>query len=253
MKRVTVVTVAYNAEAHIEKTIQSIIEQNFDSFEYIIIDGNSNDNTLKLIKKYEKNIDLIISEPDHGIYDAMNKAVSFSSGEWIIFINSNDWFLGDNILSDVFSQTHSDADFLYGDHQFYNGENTSFIPVRPLEDMWKRISFSHQALFSRTNIMKKYKFDLSKKIAADYDFYYNCYIKGYRFKYVERCISVVSDGGLSSVSFFRRTRERWMVVREYTPSLKVDIFYLLFFLWSPIRASIIKWLARIIKTTSLRE
>lgn len=230
-KKVTIVTVAYQAEDHIENTIRSVIEQNYDNFEYIVIDGGSSDDTLNIIKRYQSSIDVIVSEPDGGIYDAMNKAILLARGEWILFMNSNDWFVSINVLSDVFMVSHDDADFIYGDHQFIGDKRTFHVKARPLTQMWKRISFSHQALFSRTELMKKFKFDLSKAVVADYDFYYRCYSSGYRFKYLDQEVAAVSGGGFSSISFFRRTKERWSVVNKYTPSSKVNIFYFGLMLW----------------------
>lgn len=230
-KTLTVVTVAYNAEEHIEKTILSVVEQKFENFEYIVIDGNSTDDTMSIVKKYEDKIDQLVSEPDKGIYDAMNKAIDLASGEWILFMNSNDWFADAHVLSDVFAVDNSDADFIYGSHKFYNGVKTVEVPLRPLSSMWKRISFSHQSLFSRTNIMKQYKFNLDKQIVADYDFYFRCYSEGKSFKKINRPISVVSGGGFSSTSFYQRTKERWMVVRAYAPSMKANTFYLFLFVW----------------------
>lgn len=230
-KTLTVVTVAYNAEEHIEKTILSVVEQKFGDFEYIVIDGNSTDDTMSIVRKYEDKIDQIVSEPDKGIYDAMNKAIDLAHGEWILFMNSNDWFADADVLSDVFSGDNSDADFIYGSHKFYNGVKTVEVPLRPLSSMWKRIAFSHQSLFSRTHIMKEYKFNLEKQIVADYDFYFRCYSEGKRFKKVNRPVSVISGGGFSSTSFYQRTKERWLVVRAYAPSMKVNTFYFFLFVW----------------------
>lgn len=241
-KTVTVVTVAFNAARHIQKTIESVISQTSNDFEYILVDGGSTDGTLKIIKNYRDSVDVIVSEADKGIYDAMNKAVDLARGEWIIFMNSNDWFTNDSVLEDVFSQNHKDADFLYGDHKFTNGSQSFSVPARSLSTMWQRISFSHQALFSRTELMKKHKFDLSKQVVADYDFYYKCYVSGYKFVYVKNEIAVVSDGGFSSISFLRRTWERWMVVRKYTPSAKVNAFYSLLLLWRWVPSKMKKFL-----------
>ena len=95
---VTVVTVTYNAQDYLEKTIQSIISQSYSDIEYIIIDGGSTDGTLDIIKKYEKNITYWVSESDNGIYDAMNKGIKKASGEWINFMNAGDGFVDTNSI-----------------------------------------------------------------------------------------------------------------------------------------------------------
>jgi len=100
---ISVVTVVYNGEKHLEQTIKSVLDQGYDNIEYIIIDGGSTDGTLEIIKKYEDAIDYWVSESDGGIYDAMNKAISLATGEWINFMNS-----GDDFFSDIYSKTRAE-------------------------------------------------------------------------------------------------------------------------------------------------
>jgi putative colanic acid biosynthesis glycosyltransferase WcaE len=230
--QITVVTVVYNAVELIERTIRSIIGQKFDNFEYIVIDGGSTDGTQNKINKYLDNIDVIVSERDSGIYDAMNKAITLAKGEWIIFINADDWFVDDKVLYEVSPYLTLETDFVYGDHESFNGVESILVPARPLNTMWQRISFSHQSLFSRTDLMVKNKFDLKKNIVADYNFYFSCYSKGCKFKYLDRVISVISEGGFSSVSFSKRTWQRWHVVAKEMPSIKIHIFYAFLYLWN---------------------
>ena len=95
---VSVITVAYNEETTIEKTILSVVTQNYSPIEYIIIDGGSTDVTVDIIRKYESHITYWISEKDEGIYDAMNKGLKYASGEWSIFMNSGDWFYDETVI-----------------------------------------------------------------------------------------------------------------------------------------------------------
>lgn len=103
MPKITIVTVTFNAIGCLEKTINSIIEQNYSNLEYIIIDGGSIDGTIDIIHKYETKISCWISEPDHGIYDAMNKGIHLASGEWINFMNAGDQFASSDILYKIFN------------------------------------------------------------------------------------------------------------------------------------------------------
>lgn len=104
--KITVITVCYNAVKEIEKTILSVINQTYDKIEYIIVDGGSKDGTIDIIKKYESHIKIWVSEPDNGIYDAMNKGVRMASGKWINMMNAGDYFKDNNVLSEVFSDNN---------------------------------------------------------------------------------------------------------------------------------------------------
>jgi len=120
---ISLVTVCYNAEATIERCITSAINQSFNNLEYIIIDGGSNDRTLEIVNKYRDKISIIISEPDKGIYDAMNKGISKANGQIIGMLNADDYFANDDILSDVaIGFEKSNADIVYGDLDFVTSE-----------------------------------------------------------------------------------------------------------------------------------
>lgn len=101
--RISIITVSYNSAGTIERTIKSVIQQDYGDVEYIVIDGGSTDGTVDVIRKYEKKIFFWLSEPDEGIYDAMNKGIRRATGEIIAFLNSDDWYQK-NILSEVAEQ-----------------------------------------------------------------------------------------------------------------------------------------------------
>ena len=113
-QKITVVTVCYNAVKEIEKTIQSVISQTYDNVEYIIVDGGSTDGTLDIIRKYSSRITRWVSEPDKGIFDAMNKSAHMATGEYINFMNAGDLFFDEKVLSDIFAGRSYDEDVLYG-------------------------------------------------------------------------------------------------------------------------------------------
>lgn len=227
-KLVTIVTVVYNAEELIEETIKSIINQTlFDKVEYIVIDGASTDQTLEIINQYKDNIDILVSEPDNGIYDAMNKAIDLASGEWINFMNAGDLFYNNTVLENIFNHNLNSFDFIYGSYYWLTQKGKcKHINCNPLDTMWQRIAFSHQTLFSKTELMKKHKFNLSYDIVSDYEFYFHHYMTGHKFFNANIPIATVLAGGFSDTNFMRRTIERWAVVVKYKDEPNVHQFYL---------------------------
>jgi len=182
---ITVVTVVYNCVKEIEGTIRSVLNQTYPHIEYIVIDGASTDGTTDVIKKYSDGITMWISEPDKGIYDAMNKAIDKASGEWVIFMNAGDYFYSNGSVSAVFTKDmdYSGIDVVYGDAEF-RLKSFSYI-IEALEAAPDRfMPFSHQAAFTRTSLAKQYKFDTAYKIAADTDFFLRLTRNGGVFKHV---------------------------------------------------------------------
>ena len=162
----SIITVVYNGESFLEKTIKSVLSQPYDNIELIIIDGGSTDNTVKIIKKYEEQIDYWVSERDQGIYDAMNKGIDVSTGDGLFFLNAGDYFVG-NIINN-------------------NLHIPSFVPVKyinalgklvdmPIQDIKFGLPICHQGIiFGRKDI----RYDLTYQISSDYDYYLN---HGYRY------------------------------------------------------------------------
>lgn len=111
--KISVITISYNAEKEIEKTILSVITQTYDNIEYIIVDGASKDNTISIVNKYKKKISCVISEPDKGIYDAMNKGVMHATGEWLIMMNAGDVFCDKSVLQNIMENIPENKTFLY--------------------------------------------------------------------------------------------------------------------------------------------
>lgn len=195
---VSIITVSYNAVVSIEKTILSVIHQNFEDYEYIIVDGGSSDGTVEIIKKYQDKIKIWISEPDNGIYDAMNKGISLAKGYWVNFMNAGDSFVDLNVFKSVFSITRI-SDVIYGDNMLcYQWGNVLMSPDE-ISKTNQYMVFGHQTTFTRRELLMTYFFDCSYKIAADYDFFYKVYRDGHSFEYLPMCISLFSaDDGVSN-------------------------------------------------------
>ena len=209
MKKISIVTVAYNAVESIEETIQSILSQNYSDYEYIVIDGGSTDGTTAIIGRYSSNIDYYVSEPDRGIYDAMNKAIDVANGEWIIFLNSGDKFASSSVLSSVVTYITScpDCSVICGDTVIkypwgsFKSEGKAISP----QDIY--LPFCHQSTFVKTELMQRYKFDLSYKIVADYNFFYQLHCLGKKFLHVRELISEYDMNGYSSQRVVELYRE----------------------------------------------
>ncbi len=199
---ISVVTISYNAVATIEQTILSVIYQTYKNIEYIIIDGGSTDGTVDIIKKYSDRISYWVSEPDKGIYDAMNKGIDKASGEWINFMNCGDSFYSKDIIKDIFKlSNYNDIDILYGDRISVYSFGTLYQMPNQLSYMDKFFPIFHQSTFIRYSIMKEMKYDLNFKISADYKFFYNAYHKGCRFEYINIPFSICDvEFGVSTIT-----------------------------------------------------
>ncbi|PRM98273.1 hypothetical protein CJ670_04080 [Arcobacter cryaerophilus gv. crypticus] len=222
--KVTVVTVTYNAEKYLEQTIKSVIEQDYPNIEYIIIDGASTDGTIDIIKQYEEHIDYWISEPDRGIYDAMNKGIDVATAEWINFMNAGDSFASNNILKDIFNKKTFEKDFdvLYGGVKIVdeNYNYKEYISAKPMSEIWKGSYCNHQSLFVKTSIMKKNKFNLDYKLAAEKELFIKLYVNKYSYKIFDFPISnfIISDNSFSTKHKIIDSIEMLYILTKYINS-----------------------------------
>lgn len=205
--KITVITVCFNACATIEKTIQSVINQTYDNLEYIIVDGGSADGTIDVIKKYRSKIAKFVSEPDRGIYDAMNKGSRLATGDWVLFMNSGDEFAHGTVVENIVGQIEKDADVVYGDNFMIYDSKTIYHKARFFSDHDINLPFNHQSAFVRTELAKQHPFDLNYKIAGDYHFFYNLYRADRRFQYVPFPVANYSMDGMSQKHVIRTFRE----------------------------------------------
>lgn len=216
MPKISIVTINRNNAEGLEKTIRSVIEQVYDNYEYIIIDGASSDSSIDIIKKYSNSIGYWISEPDKGVYDAMNKGASIATGDWICFMNSGDVFCNKEVLQNVFVEDQNlvlASDVIYGDTVLVT-HSVKFVPrIAPLESILIDKPFCHQSCFVKTSLQKEYKFDLRYKICADHAFFLSLYKNKYRFNYINRLISNFDTiDSMSSVNTNLVVRENYKVI-----------------------------------------
>lgn len=172
----SVITVCYNAEATLEDTIQSVISQTYHHVEYIIVDGASKDRTMDIVNRYRDRIAVVVSEPDKGLYDAMNKGIRLATGDYLCFLNAGDSFHEDDTLQQMVHSIHTLQlpDVLYGETELVDHEG-HFLRMRRLQApehlTWKSFRqgmlVCHQAFFARRDLVMPY--DLRYRFSADFD------------------------------------------------------------------------------------
>lgn len=208
----SIITVSYNSAKTIARTIESVLNQSFENFEYIIIDGSSKDDTLNIIKKYQgiSNGKLsFISEPDNGIYDAMNKGVQKAHGDVIGIVNSDDWLEPDTLSTVAsFVKKYGIDDVVYTGNILYHYDDRSVQVIKRTRDDLKHLSkrydmgVNHPATFVPKIVYDKYGlFDSNLRLQADVDFINRIYGKGVGFVFIDKVLSNMSDGGASTKTY----------------------------------------------------
>lgn len=208
----SIITVVYNGDRYLEKTIKSVLNQSNQNFEYIIIDGGSKDNSLKIIKKYEKRIDYWLSEKDKGIYDAFNKGMKVAKGKFIGFINSDDIYRKNalKIISNYYLNNKY-FDFIFGSVKKHWGILNGYKPHK-IKYSWGFYSSHSTGFFIKRDVAEKVGFYNTKyKYHADYDYFYRLIVKkkkqGVSTKKNE-LVGVFRRGGFSSqISFWKKLNE----------------------------------------------
>ena len=169
MPKLSIITVNLNNKTGLEKTIKSVLCQTFSDYEFILIDGNSADGSVEIIKQYQDKINFWVSEPDTGVYNAMNKGVAKATGEYCLFLNSADTLYDETALSKAFADNHEE-DILYGDSL-----NRNILCTYPENLTWGYFfnnPILHQATFIKRNLFEKYGlYDENYKIVADWEFF----------------------------------------------------------------------------------
>ncbi len=201
---VSIITVVLNGEKNIEETMQSVFSQSYDNIEYIIIDGGSRDGTVDILKRHNNHIDTWITEPDKGVYDAMNKGISLSNGEIVYFLNCGDYLYRSDVIESIVGvfQQNNDADIIYGKVIFYNPADGSELIVGrnvSLADLKKGKGICHQGLFMKSSVFQQLgNFNIEYSIASDFDLICRCFLHGCAAVYTDECISFYRLEGISS-------------------------------------------------------
>lgn len=199
MEKISVVTVCFNeSQEKIKYTFDSILNQNYASVEFIVVDGGSNENTLNALHVWSSKIDHFISEPDKGIFDAMNKGVKLATGEWICFMNVGDSFYNYEALANLIELNHNNADILYGD--VYKADFGLINSPSKLNSYIFYVSgICHQAILARKIVFARIgDFDLNTKLYGDSDWVMRAFISNVSFYHIPQIICIYEGGGATS-------------------------------------------------------
>ena len=200
--QISVIIVTFNSVKYLKGAIESFLKQDYANKELVIIDGGSKDGTVDIIKQYEKQIGYWCSEPDKGIYDAMNKGWRRASGEYMLYLGCDDRLL-DGALS-ALADNAKDADLVFGDVKCLHagGIIRERITTMNFDVIRKHAIFSHQSLIMRRSIFEKYNgFDCKYRILADYHLILRAYLGGAKMQYVHKFISLFNMGGVSGFTY----------------------------------------------------
>ena len=215
--KLSIITPVYNAEKTIEKTVLSVINQPRQvELEYIIIDGGSTDRTLEIIQKYSNHIKIIISEKDQGVYDAMNKGITYATGDLIGIINSDDWYNENafRIVEQTFFE-NPEISILYSPiKNYFHGEYLSTFIPGDLDRLPFKFTINHPSCFVQRSVYEEIgNFNLSYEIAADYDFILRAYQSGLSFHAVLPALVSYSLNGISGnpMTKFQQIHESWKI------------------------------------------
>ncbi|TYP00049.1 glycosyltransferase involved in cell wall biosynthesis [Geothermobacter ehrlichii] len=222
MKRFSIITVSLNEEESIRRTCESICSQEFDDYEWIVIDGGSTDRTLDILNEYGHKISHMSSEPDDGIYDAMNKGVERASGDYLVFMNAGDSFYDTRALGLV--SEAPEKDILYGDFMCVAVDGRSFVKKFPdvlPKDFLVGNMLPHQASFFKRDLFARYGgYDTSYRIAGDYELFVRfLYANGASSWHVPHVVAVFGTDGISSDRAYKKLRriENHRVRKRYFP------------------------------------
>lgn len=236
--KISIITVSYNSESTIRDTILSVLSQTYPGIEYIVVDGASTDGTLRIINEYRDRINTVISEPDKGIYDAMNKGIRSATGDFVGILNSDDFFAAPDIIEGLvaFLQKNPGWDCSYSDVVYvkrdkpdkivrlYSSKN--FTPRR----LHFGLMIPHAGFYAKRNLFERFGYyKLGYRVAADFELMARFMKSGAVFGRYPRVMVKMRSGGISSSGFFWRIHQNFEIVRACRENgIKTNIMFLLF-------------------------
>lgn len=199
---ISIITINYNNLSGLRKTMKSVLEQTHRNIEYIVIDGGSTDGSKDYIKEYGDSLEYWVSEPDNGIYHAMNKGIDRATGNYLLFLNSGDYLADKEVVAD-FVALKPERKIVYG-HAYFEGPEGRRLKKMPSELSIGVIlthTLNHQSIFHHSDLFKSKRFSYDYKIISDWVFYNNALIdSGFDYLFLDRVISVFDTNGISTGS-----------------------------------------------------
>ena len=224
---ISIITITYNGEKHIEQTIQSVLGQTYPNIQYIIIDGGSTDQTLSIIKKYEQKLYYWVSEKDKGISDAFNKGIAKATGEIVGIINADDWY--QPAALERVAARMGDADVCFGDLQLWQNEKKDYIKKGNLDLLNSEMSVNHPTVFIKKKVYDTCgAFNSEYRCAMDYDLMLRFKLAGCHFTYLPITLANMRWGGFSDNSWLLGCKETLEIKNKYLPgqSFRHRLYYL---------------------------
>lgn len=214
LAKISVVTVTRNAAPLLSKTIESVASQDYENIEYIVVDGASTDDSVDIINKSDC-IGRFISEPDKGIYDAMNKGAAMATGEWILFMNAGDTFADSKTLRRLALEAESfpEADVIYGD-VIRCGNEEDEIKVASDSLKGHRLAFCHQSVMCKRDDLLKIPFDISHRYSADFKFFKTLQRDGKKFHHARFPVARFDTSGVSTINRSKGLADNMKVILE---------------------------------------
>ncbi len=238
MIKISIITVVFNGQNYLEDTINSVLGQTYSNIEHIIIDGNSRDKTVEIIKKHEKNIAYWISEPDKGLYDAMNKGLRAATGDFVWFVNAGDTIANTDTAANIVACIKENTDVLFGEVMIVD-ENRKALGTRsekttqklPENLSWQSLRYgmvvSHQGFLPRRSIAPFY---ISNNLTADIDWVIECLKRSRENTNTHAILAEFQTGGISTQRKRQSLRDRFTVLRKHF-GLPATFFAHIYIVW----------------------
>lgn len=217
---ITIITINYNHFEGLKKTMASVMGQNYSSIEYIVIDGGSNDGSKTYIENYKDSLAYWVSEPDQGIYHAMNKGIDKATGDYVLFLNSGDWLV-DNLVIENFINFKPVEDIVYGDPLVHDGKGwqRKFMPKDMSIGITLTNTLAHQAQFYNCSLFNdNFRYDTSYNVVSDWILTIHAIIfKGCSTRYIDLVVCYFEDPGISSDFNLRHTERKRYLKENFDP------------------------------------